>query len=691
MYYKYPFTKQNGLKNCACACMQMIIKYYNGYISLEDLSDYLNTDKTGTSAFKIVKVFNEIGFSANGLKCNLSEINKDNLILPAIAHVTINNSYDHYIVIYKINFKQRYLVIADPALKIKKVSYEEFEKIWNNILITTYPIKPVIKNTEVKLSSVILNIISNYKKSILEIFFMSFIYMIATIGFSFYLKLLFDLISSPINYLSFIFIFFMLIYLLKITANYLRNRLLIFINEKIDIFINMDVYKKILNLPYQYYRNRTTGEIISKISDLDKIRNLINNLILTFFMDFPLSIFAAIVLYVISPSMFIVSLIIFILYLILIAISRRFLSDKTEKYYETKASMTSYMFESINGFETVKGLNMEKIVIRNFEKKYVKYLKKIIDLDNFLNNQSFIKDIINSISEVVLMYLGILLVQDGKMTLGSLIAFNSVTMFFFSPIRNIVSLDLSIEEAKKAIKKVYEMFRADEQKLVEKEIDGDIKIHDLSYIHNYDNIILKNINLSIKHGEKVIISGKSGAGKSTLLKIIMKYYETKRDTVIIGGSDISDIGNIRNSISYVSQNEVLFTDSLYNNLNIDNDDIDRFTNVIKDCYIEEIVKNNKLGYNMIIEENGFNISGGQKQRIVLGRALLKKFNILLIDEGLNQVDVNLERKILKNIFERYKNKTIIFVSHRLENLDLYDHLIEIENGIIKKDEVKCQT
>lgn len=691
MYYKYPFTKQNGLKNCACACMQMIIKYYNGYVSLEDLSDYLNTDKTGTSAFKIVKVFNEIGFSANGLKCNLSEINKDNLILPAIAHVTINNSYDHYIVIYKINFKQRYLVIADPALKIKKVSYEEFEKIWNNILITTYPTKPVIKNTEVKLSSVILNIISNYKKSILEIFFMSFIYMIATIGFSFYLKLLFDLISSPINYLSFIFIFFMLIYLLKITANYLRNRLLIFINEKIDISINMDVYKKILNLPYQYYRNRTTGEIISKISDLDKIRNLINNLILTFFMDFPLSIFAAIVLYVISPSMFIVSLIIFILYLILIAISRRFLSDKTEKYYETKASMTSYMFESINGFETVKGLNMEKIVIRNFEKRYVKYLKKIIDLDNFLNNQSFIKDIINSISEVVLMYLGILLVQDGKMTLGSLIAFNSVTMFFFSPIRNIVSLDLSIEEAKKAIKKVYEMFRANEQKLVEKEIDGDIKIHDLSYIHNYDNIILKNINLSIKHGEKVIISGKSGAGKSTLLKIIMKYYEAKRDTVIIGGSDISDIGNIRNSISYVSQNEVLFTDSLYNNLNIDNDNIDRFTNVIKDCYIEEIVKNNKLGYNMIIEENGFNISGGQKQRIVLGRALLKKFNILLIDEGLNQVDVNLERKILKNIFERYKNKTIIFVSHRLENLDLYDHLIEIENGIIKKDEVKCQT
>ena len=99
------------------------------------------------------------------------------------------------------------------------------------------------------------------------------------------------------------------------------------------------------------------------------------------------------------------------------------------------------------------------------------------------------------------------------------------------------------------------------------------------------------------------------------------------------------------------------------------------------CFVDKIIDSN-LGYNMMIEENGFNLSGGEKQRIFLARTLLKKFNILIIDEGLSQVDVNMERKILKNIFDKFKDKTIIFISHRLDNLDLFDNLIRIENGVV---------
>ena len=101
------------------------------------------------------------------------------------------------------------------------------------------------------------------------------------------------------------------------------------------------------------------------------------------------------------------------------------------------------------------------------------------------------------------------------------------------------------------------------------------------------------------------------------------------------------------------------------------------------CYVDQIIKNNNLGFNMLIEENGFNLSGGERQRIILARSLLRPFNILLIDEGLNQVDVNLERKILKNIFKNIQKETILIVSHRLTNLDLFDKMIEFKNGYIK--------
>ena len=106
------------------------------------------------------------------------------------------------------------------------------------------------------------------------------------------------------------------------------------------------------------------------------------------------------------------------------------------------------------------------------------------------------------------------------------------------------------------------------------------------------------------------------------------------------------------------------------------------------CYIRDIFKNSNLGLLTLIEENGFNLSGGEKQRIVLGRSLLKDFNILIIDEGLNQVDISLERKILKNIINKYKNKTIIVISHRLENMDLFNHVIKFSNHKIEEDLIK---
>ena len=185
-----------------------------------------------------------------------------------------------------------------------------------------------------------------------------------------------------------------------------------------------------------------------------------------------------------------------------------------------------------------------------------------------------------------------------------------------------------------------------------------------------------------------MVVGESGSGKSTLFKLLKKYYSVKNNKVFINDIDINNYDKkiLNENIMYLSQNEILFNDTLYNNLIFDDSDSSKLLEITKMCYVDEFMDNN-LGFNMLIEENGFNLSGGEKQRIMLARALLKKFEILIIDEGLNQVDINLERKILKNIFKKYKDKTIIVVSHRLDNLDLFDNLIKIEKGVVV-DEAK---
>ena len=162
----------------------------------------------------------------------------------------------------------------------------------------------------------------------------------------------------------------------------------------------------------------------------------------------------------------------------------------------------------------------------------------------------------------------------------------------------------------------------------------------------------------------------------------------KNKEIFIDNHDINDLSleTIRRNITYISQNENLFTDSVKNNITLNrNISEEKFKQVCKSLYLDEFVSKMYLGYETKIEENGLNLSGGQRQRIILARALLKESSIILIDEALSQVDINLERKIIKNIFKIYKEKTILVISHRLENLDLYDRLLIIENHSIVED------
>lgn len=675
MRKKYPFTKQEGLKDCAAACMQMIIKYYNGYISINDLNEMLETTKEGVSAFKIIEVSNKIGFKATGIRLNLLELTKS-VTLPVIAHVVINN-YNHYIVVYKIDSFKKSVIIADPQSKIKTISFKEFESIWTNVIINLYPVKPIEhRNYEKHLNYK--NIILKNKKTIFQLCYISFIYMILSIVASFYMKYVFDNYLSNFHLIFTVFILFIIINLYKIFTNLIRTKILINLNKNIDIDLSLDIFSKILSLPYGYYRNKTTGEIITRYTELSKIRETISKVLLTLFLDLPLCITSLIIMYFLNSKLTIISLIAVLLYTVIVIAYNRILNDTILEAQIKKAEMNTVLIESINGFETIKGLNLYDYIKLKFENKYIKYLKNVIKIDSILNIKENLKEIVNQLIEMIIIFTGVIYVRSETITIGTLMTYNSILVFFLAPIRNLLSLDNSIIESKRIVKRVNEMIKKEENVKKINIVYGDILIKSLSFKQN-EKIILNKINLHISKGEKVIITGKSGSGKSTLLKILMNYYNDYQGKIKINGINIKSI-NLKNV--YISQNETLFTDTIYNNIVLGNND-SNFSEVVKMCYVDEIINSN-LGYNQIIEENGFNISGGQKQRIILARSIINEFDLLLIDEGLNQIDVELERKILKNLFNKFHDKTIIIVSHRLENMDLYDKLIKLENGKVKE-------
>jgi len=678
---------QDGIKECGSACLLSIIKYYGGNVSRERLLELTKTTKDGTNFYNISQAANEIGLISKGYKMDdiskLYEIEK-----PFISQIVINN-YNHFVVIYKI--KNGNITVMDPAKGILKLNIDEFCKIWTGYILMLEPYKKLpVYNENNYILSLIKNILFDNKKIIINLLSLTLITTIFTCVYSYYFKIIIDKVlnTDKLNILV-ITIIFLLIFVLKTFIEYLRNNLLLYLNQKIDLSIITTTIDKIISLPYSYYKNKTTGEMISRINDLFYIKNVISKIIVTIFLDIILALSTLIILFNINKTMSLYLFIIIMIYIVLFLIFRPSIKNMTDINQEDNSKINSQLVESISSYETIKGLNLEKIFQNKINKLYLTSMNNNLNFSKLINTQDLLNDLFEGIILLFILYTGSNLIMDNLLTIGSLITFNSLVYYFITPIKSSLDFYKDLFYVKNSIKRINNILNYKYEKLDKNTnllITGDIKINNLEFSYNNKTNIINDISLSINDKDKVLILGSSGSGKSSLLKLLYKYYEVERNKIYINDYDINDftLKDIRENITYISQNEVLYNDTIRNNIILDrNIDDKSFINVCNMLYVNEIIKDNILSYDYSLEENGANISGGQRQRIILARALLKNSKIILIDEGLNEIDINLERKILKNIFAYYKDKTIIIVSHRLDNMDLYNKVINIEKGRVK--------
>lgn len=465
--------------------------------------------------------------------------------------------------------------------------------------------------------------------------------------------------------------------LLKTILEFFRNKTIINFNYKNNLDLTREVFLKIIKLPYNFYRSRTTGDIISRFNDLEKIETSLLGIIINSFVDISLIIISGLFIYSISHLIFFIVMFLLLFYILTNLLFKRNLQNNIEKEKLQKEIFNSNLIESITGFETIKGLNIEEETINKLSNSYDKYLSRIKTTSNNYSIYSIIKNFINDCGNIFIIFIAVILIKDNYITIGELLIINLLISYFLDSTKNLFENSRYFKETMISIRKINELYY-DENKNIDLDQVKTIKFLNTSYKNKDERYILKKINLTIKSGEKIMIMGKSGSGKSTLLKLIKNYYTA--NSIYINDKKISTNKNIL----YVSQNEILFTDTLYNNITLGQKiDSKEFKKVVDICKIDEIVKDKDTGYNMLIEENGFNISGGEKQRIVLARTLLLKFDIILLDESLSEIDVNLERIILKRILQEYHQKTILLVSHRNNNLDLFEKLYLVDNKKIE--------
>ena len=258
-------------------------------------------------------------------------------------------------------------------------------------------------------------------------------------------------------------------------------------------------------------------------------------------------------------------------------------------------------------------------------------------------------------------------------------------IYFTEPLKEIIDFNYNIIYLKNIYKRINDLFvvKTTNEKEEVCDINGDIIINNLSYSIDGLHNIFDNVNLNIKYKSKYLIYGPSGVGKSTFIKILLKYLKEYKGEILINNINLKDINDsiIAYNFTYVSQNSFINNDTFINNIIYDRDvDINCYEEVLDICNLKQLRDSKVLRNNFVIEEDGFNISGGERQKIILARSLLKPSNYLILDEALSEISEFEEIDIMNKIFQKYKDKTIIYISHRKNIIESFNLKYKLERS-----------
>lgn len=689
---KYICIKQHDLKDCGAACLATISKQYGLKIPISKIREVAGTDKQGTSAFGIIKAAEQLGFSAKGVKVSKPEDIFTEFPLPCIAHVVIDGSFLHYVVIHRITEKE--ILIADPAKGMVKYKPEDFFEIWTGVLILMVKSSEFKKGDETKgLFSRFFGLIKPQKTLVLNIFFTSLIFTILGILGAFYFQVLVDevLQYNLLTTLHILSIGFIVLSIFNILLNAFRSQLLMYLAQRIDLPLMLGYYEHVINLPMNFFGTRKVGEIVSRFNDATNIREAISGATLTIMIDTLMAIAGAIILFMQNRLLFGLTLIPVILYAVIVFSFKKPIRDINMENMENNAKITSYLVESLSGIETIKAFNAEREVNGETEKRFVKLMKSAFKA-GFINNvQGSIKGSVKAIFGVVILWIGGYECILGVISVGQLLAFNSLLAYFLEPIENLINLQGQLQTAIVAAERLGEILdleleksENESKKINPSTLNGTIEFKNVDFRYGTRKLILEGLSLTIEPGEKIALVGESGSGKTTLSKLIMNFYQCEKGEVLINGYNIKDINieALRNKIAYISQDIFLFSGTIRENLLFGQEDID-FEKVVDACKrarIHDFINEQPLRYETMIEENGSNLSGGQKQRIAIARALIREPEILIMDEATSSLDSITEKAIEKTMYEFSKGITTIIIAHRLSTIMRCDKIYVMDKG-----------
>lgn len=474
---------------------------------------------------------------------------------------------------------------------------------------------------------------------------------------------------------------------------FFMRQTIIVMSRWIEFDMRNDIFKHYTTLDISFFKKNTVGDILSRITeDVSKVRmaigpailyctNMISLFVLAIYsmlkINKELTFFTLLPLPILSISIYYVS---------------KLINQKSEEIQKQLAEVTTIAQESYSGIRILKSFVMEKMIGKVFEESTEKYRQNALKLAKIDSVFSPLILLLIGLSTILTIYVGSTKVINHEISYGNVAEFVIYINMLTWPVTSLGWIASLVQQAAASQKRINEFLDTKPSITEDKntkyiDLQGNISFINVSFTYPETNVkALTNINFDIKSGEKIAIIGKTGSGKSTIAELILRTYDVDNGSITLDNQDIKDysLSNIRSNIAYVPQDVFLFSDTIFNNIALNDESITHEM-------VEEITKNVSLWddinqmpnkFSTIIGERGVTLSGGQKQRIAIARALIKNPDIIILDDCLSAVDTETEYKILEFLKQKLGSKTTIFITHRLFKSLRFDKIITLVDGKI---------
>lgn len=738
---KFPHYKQADAKDCGPTCLKIIAKHYHKSISIQKLRELCETTRVGSNLLAISNASEKIGLHSLGVKISLEDLKE--APLPCILHWNKN----HYVVLYKIKATKKWRLFS-PSRKIPKAKREskpsplggaggglffisdpghgrlsyskkEFLERWIGknateeteegvalLLDTTPKFYQTEFDKEKPLGIKFLSrYVLKYKKFIWQLVFGLLAGSLLQLVVPFLTQSVVDvgIRNQDINFIYLILVAQLFLFFGRTGIEIIRGWILLHLSTRINISLVSDFFIKLMNLPISFFDVRMTGDILQRINDHRRIERILTTSSLNvLFSMVNLVIFGFVLLYY-SWQIFTVFFIGSIFYFgwIVLFLKRR--RDLDYKNFSQVSQEQSKVIELINGMQEIKLHNAEQQKRWGWEYVQANLFKISIKSLALEQYQSVGSGFINELKNIIITVLSAILVINGEITLGMMLAISYIVGQLNSPIAQLINFIREVQDARISLERLAEIHNKedeegqDAQKTYEIPEDLTLKVKEATFRYTgSEEPVLKQLNLDIPANKITAIVGVSGSGKTTLMKLLLKFYEPDEGTLKIGNFNLKNIAQKtwRDKCGVVMQEGYIFNDTIAQNIAVGVDYIDKkkLVHAVEIANIKSFIETLPLAYNTKIGSEGVGLSTGQKQRLLIARAVYKNPDYLFFDEATSALDANNEKTIMENLNKFFINKTVVVIAHRLSTVKNAHQIVVLDEGkIVEKGDHESLT